>query len=80
MDEAAGGGAAEEDDQDQEGHREDEGDFGRRAGEGGEEIVNYKRQSPALVNFVTALAYHFCLVFPAAFIHTGDHLLAKPCI
>ena len=35
MDEAAGGGAAEEDDQDQEGHREDEGDIGRRAREGG---------------------------------------------
>lgn len=36
VDEAAGGGAAEEDDQDQEGHREDEGNIGRRKREGGE--------------------------------------------
>ena len=39
-----------------------------------------KRQSPGLVNFVTALAYHFCLPLPAAFTQPGDHLIAKPCI
>ena len=27
-----------------------------------------KRWSPRLVNFVTALAYHFCLALPAAFV------------
>ena len=31
-----------------------------------------KRRFPGLVNFVTALAYDFCLALPAAF--TGDHL------
>ena len=34
------------------------------------------RRSPDLVNFVTALAYHFCLALPAAFTQPGDHLLA----
>ena len=38
-----------------------------------------KRRSPGLVNFVTALAYHFCLALPAAFTQPGDHLLAEPC-
>ena len=32
-----------------------------------------------LVNFVLAIAYHFCLALPAAFTPPGDHLLAKPC-
>ena len=31
------------------------------------------------MNFVTALAYHFCLALPAALTQPGDHLLAKPC-
>ena len=39
-----------------------------------------KRQSPGLVNFVTALAYPFCLPLLAAFTQPGDHLLAEPCI
>ena len=39
-----------------------------------------KRQSPGLVNFVTALAYHFCLALPAAFTQPGDHLLDDPCV
>ena len=38
-----------------------------------------KRWSPGLVNFVPALAYHFCLVLPAAFTQPGAHLLAEPC-
>ena len=39
-----------------------------------------KKWSPGLVNFVTAVAYHFCLSLPAAFTRPGDHLLAEPCI
>ena len=31
------------------------------------------------MNFVTAVAYHFCLVLPAAFTQPGDHPLAEPC-
>ena len=38
-----------------------------------------KRRSPGLVNFVIALAYHFCLALPAVFPQPGDHLLAEPC-
>ena len=38
-----------------------------------------KKWSPGLVNFVTVLAYHFCLALPEAFTQPGDHLLAKPC-
>ena len=37
-----------------------------------------KRLSPGLVNFVPALAYHFCLALPATFTQPGDHFLAKP--
>ena len=37
------------------------------------------RQSPGLVNFVTAIAYHFCIALPAAFTQPEDHLLAEPC-
>ena len=33
---------------------------------------------PGLVNFVTAVSYHFCLSLPAAFTQPGDHLLADP--
>ena len=34
-----------------------------------------------MVNFVTALAYHFCLAFHAAFTQPGTHLLSNhvPC-
>ena len=32
-----------------------------------------------MVNFVTALAYDFCLGLPAAFTQPGDHLLAESC-
>ena len=38
-----------------------------------------KIRSLGLVNFVTAVAYHYCLVLPAAFTQPGDHLLAQPC-
>ena len=38
-----------------------------------------KRWSLGLVNFVTSLAYHFCLALPAAFTQPGDHLLDEPC-
>ena len=30
------------------------------------------------MNFVAALAYHFCLVLPAAFTQPGVHFLAEP--
>ena len=32
-----------------------------------------------MVNFVTALAYHFCLALPTAFTQPGAHLSAEPC-
>ena len=35
-----------------------------------------KRQASGLVNFVHAVAYHFCLNLPAAFTQPGAHLLA----
>ena len=35
---------------------------------------------PGLVNFITAVAYHFCLSLPAAFTQPGRSLLADPCI
>ena len=35
-----------------------------------------KRRSPGLVNFVTALAYHFCLALPAAFSQPGGPIFA----
>ena len=36
-----------------------------------------KRRAPGLVNFVTALAHHFCLALPAAFTQPGSHLFAE---
>ena len=33
-----------------------------------------------MVNFVSAVAYHFCLAVPAAFAQPGDHLLADLCM
>ena len=38
-----------------------------------------KRRAPGLVNFITAVAYHFCLSLPAAFTQPGSHILAEPC-
>ena len=38
-----------------------------------------KRLLPGLVNFVPAVAYHFCLSLPAAFTQPGRSLLADPC-
>ena len=38
-----------------------------------------KEWAPGLVNFVAAVAYHFCLALPAAFTQPGVHLLAEPC-
>ena len=38
-----------------------------------------KRRSPGLVNFVTALAYLFCLDLPAAFTQPGSCILGEPC-
>ena len=32
-----------------------------------------------MVNFVTALAYHFYRTLHAAFTQPGDHLFAEPC-
>ena len=37
-----------------------------------------KRPFPGLVNFVPAVAYHFCLNLPAAFSQPGNGLLADP--
>ena len=37
------------------------------------------RRALGLVNFVPALAYHFCLNFPAAFTEPGARLLVEPC-
>ena len=34
---------------------------------------------PGLVNFVTAVAYLFCLALPTAFTQPGVHLLPGPC-
>ena len=39
-----------------------------------------KRWALGFVNFVPAVAYHFCLALPAAFSQPGDRLLADPCI
>ena len=36
-----------------------------------------KRWSQGLVNFVSALAYHFCLALHAAFTQPGVHLLSS---
>ena len=36
-------------------------------------------QTPGLVNFVTAVAYHFCLNLPRAFSQPGARGLADPC-
>ena len=33
----------------------------------------------SLVNFVPALAYHFCLAMHEGFTQPGKHLLAEPC-
>ena len=38
-----------------------------------------KRRFPGLVNFIAAVAYHFCLALPAAFTQPWDHLLVEPC-
>ena len=38
-----------------------------------------KRQSPGLVNYVTALAYLFCMALPGAVTQPGDHLVAELC-
>ena len=42
--------------------------------------VSAERRTPGLVNFATALAYHFCLALPAAFTQPADQLLAEPSI
>ena len=34
---------------------------------------------PGLVNFVTAVAYHFCLNLPRAFSQPGKHSFGDPC-
>ena len=39
-----------------------------------------KRQSPGLVNFIPAVAFHFWLALPTAFTQPGARLLAEPCI
>ena len=38
------------------------------------------RRALGFVNFVLALAYHFCLHLPAAFSQPGARLLVEPCI
>ena len=39
-----------------------------------------KRGSSGLVNFIAAVAYHFCLALPTAFTQSGQSLLADPCM
>ena len=39
-----------------------------------------KRRATGLVNFVTAVAYHFCLSLPAPFTQPEVQLLAELCI
>ena len=34
---------------------------------------------PSFVNFVTAVAYHFCLTLPRAFSQPGKHSFGNPC-
>ena len=38
-----------------------------------------KVDATGLVNFVAAVAYHFCQALPAAFTQPGLSLLAQPC-
>ena len=38
-----------------------------------------KRLRPGLENFITAVAYHFCLSTPESFTQPGRSLLAEPC-
>ena len=38
-----------------------------------------KRPFPGVVNFVPAVAYHFCLNLPAAFSQPGNSLILEPC-
>ena len=37
-------------------------------------------RAPGLVNFVPAVAYHFCLNLPEKFSQPGVHGLADPCM
>ena len=37
------------------------------------------RRDAGLVNFVAAVAYHFCLALPAAFTQLVTRLLVEPC-
>ena len=41
-------------------------------------LANWRAQGS--VNFVPAVAYHFCLNLPAAFTQPRAHLLAEPCM
>ena len=38
-----------------------------------------RMQAPGLVKFAPAVAYHFGLAFPAAYLQPGARLLAEPC-
>ena len=38
-----------------------------------------KRHAQGLVNFISAVAFHFCLALPAVFTQPRAHLLAEPC-
>ena len=40
--------------------------------------LTVQSSAPGLVNFVIALAFHFCMALPVAFTQPGAHLLAKP--
>ena len=68
---------------------EGEGEGARRNSEGSEMIHPKlcfiplqglaKKWFPGWVNFVPALAYHFCLALPAAFTQPGNGNSAQPC-
>ena len=42
--------------------------------------ISAKVGAPGLVNFITAVAYQFCLNLPAAFMQPGSPTLADLCI
>ena len=55
------------------------GDITRQRNEDKKQAYSAKRRTPGLVNFVGAVAYHFCLALPEAFKQPRDHLSAEPC-
>ena len=61
--------------------QEGQGEVASHLFEGTEDYTQewIKSWAPGLVNFVPALAYHFCLNLPEAFMKPGRSLFADPC-